>query len=157
MSPTAVQEEVVPRAGRSAAQTLSLRTLLVGAALALLVAVVLWVGVTPQVLRDTFPAGTPQRAAAAFRIVALLLVVVGIVALAVSRVPAAGAFLRRALMPISGGVLTVLLALALIDAAAAFGGHGPAMHGVVVTLWACVGLAVIAGVSLIVSGVTSRR
>ncbi len=93
----------------------------------------------------------------AFGIVGLLLVVVGIKALALSGVPAAGAFGRRALLPITGGVLTVLLALLLSDAAAAFGGHGPAMHVVVVTLWACVGLTIIADVSLIVSGVTSRR
>lgn len=157
MSPTALQEEVLPRAGKSAMQALSLRTLVVGAVLVLVAAVLLRVGVVPQVLRDAFPAAAPQRAAAAFRIVALLLVVVGIVALALSRVPAAGAFVRRALLPSIGGVLTVLLGLLLSDAAAAMTAHGPAMHGVVVMLWVCVVLVVVGGASLILSGVTSRR
>ncbi len=157
MSPTVVQEEVPARRATNGMQVLSVRTLLLGAALALFVAVLLWVAVIPQVLRDTFPQALPQQAAASFRVVALLFVVVGIATLAVSRVPAAGAFVRRALLPAIGGVLTVLVGLLLIDAAASFRGHGPAMRWVAMTLWGCVVLAVIAGASLIVSGVTSRR
>ncbi len=155
MSPTAVEEEVP--AATSAAQVLALRTLLLGAALALLVAIVIWVGVIPQVLRDTFSAATPERAAAAFRVSALLHVLAGIAALAVSRVPSPGAFLRRALLPGSAGVLVILLGLVLIDAALAFPAHGPALRGVVVLLWACVALDLIGGLSLLVSAVTARR
>ncbi len=157
MSPTAMRERVPARQATTAMQVLSVRALLLGGALALLVAILLCVAVIPQVLRDTFSPATPARAATAFGVVALLLVVVGIAALAVPRVPTAGTFVRPALMPTIGGVLIVFLGLALLDAAAAFSGHGPAMRGVTMTLWGCVALSIIAGASLIASAVAARR
>ena len=131
------------------------RIFMLGAALMLASASVVAFGVIPPVRADTFPGATPDRAVPAFGGNALLALLVAAAAAASSRLGLSRATLRRALAGIAG-LLALVLGLALIDAATAYSGHGPGMHGVVVALWVCVCLDVVAGIGMAGSALVRR-
>jgi len=121
------------------------RLLLVGAALLIVVALVLATGVIPPVKADTFPQALPERAAAAFWVnVVLCLVVAALLALAAVRTEKRSRGSAVALGFLAAFVL--LLALALFDAGLAFGAHGPPLHTATVLLFLCATADLIAGV-----------
>ena len=120
------------------------------ATLMLASAVCLAVGVIPPVRGDTFSHATPERAVPAFWVAVAVDVVLAGAAVASSR------FGYRVLLAV-GGMVALLAGLALIDAATAYPAHGPAMHGVVVVLWVCVGFDVVGGVSMLGAALTPRR
>jgi hypothetical protein len=132
-----------------------LRILLLGAAFLLASAAIVAFGVIPPVRSDTFPLATPDRAVPAFWGNVLLSVLAAATALASSRAGSTRATLRRVL-PGVAGLVALLLGLLLIDAATAFSGHGPEMHGAVVALWVCVCLDLAGGASMVVSALVRR-
>jgi len=123
------------------------RILMLAAALTLASAAFLAFGVIPPVRADTFPSATPDRAVPAFWGNVLLLLVVAAAAVTSSRLGLNRSTLRRVLAGVPG-LLALVLGLLLIDAATAFSGHGPGMHGAVVALWGCVCLDVAAGIGM---------
>lgn len=110
-------------------------------------------GVIPSVRADTFNRASPDDAIPVFWVIVVIDLFLALAAFAASRVDPSQA--RRRSLSVAPGVVSVLLGLLLIDAAAAYAGHGPGMRGAVVALWACVGLGLAAGASMIVS--TFRR
>ena len=124
--------------------------LVVGAALMLVSAALVVFRVIPLVRADTFPGAAPDRAVPAFWANVLLVLLVVAAAVTSSRLGSNRATLRRALAG-APGLLALVLGLLLIDAAIAFSGHGPGMHGAVVALWVCVCLDVAAGIGMFVS------
>ena len=131
------------------------RILMLGAALMLASASVVVFGVIPPVRTDTFPGATPDSAVPAFWGNVLLVLLVAAAAVTSSRLGSNRATLRRALAGVPG-LLALVLGLLLIDAAAAFSGHGPGMHGAVVALWVCVCLDVAAGIGMIGTALVRR-
>jgi len=105
----------------------SRRSLFVGAALLAAVALVLVLGVIPPVKSDIFPLATPQRAAAAFWIHAVLDILAAIVLVSISSRATARARPSTAVLIVLA-VLVLLLGAAITDAAFAFRAHGPAMQ-----------------------------
>ncbi|TFG50841.1 MAG: hypothetical protein E4H37_08735 [Gemmatimonadales bacterium] len=124
------------------------RILMLGAALMLVSAAIVAFGVIPLVRVDTFPGAAPDQAVPAFWGNVLLLLLVAAAAVTSSRLGSNRATLRRALAGVPG-LLALVLGLLLIDAATAFSGHGPGMHGAVVALWVCVCLDVAAGIGMV--------
>lgn len=131
------------------------RILMLGAALMLASASVVAFDVIPPVRADTSPGATPGSAVPAFWGNALIALLVAAAAVASSRLGSSRATLRRALAGIPG-LLALVLGLALIDAATAFSGHGPGMHGAVVALWVCVCLNIVAGIGMVGSALVRQ-
>jgi hypothetical protein len=126
------------------------RFLLVGAALLVVVALVIATGVIPPVRADTFPLALPGRAAAAFWVnVVLCLVVAALLVLAAVRTEKRSRRSAVALGFLAAFVL--LLALALFDAGSAFRAHGPALHGATVLLFLCAAADLLAGILVVAS------
>ena len=125
----------------------SRRLLSLGVVLMLAVAGVIAVGVIPSVRGAPYPGATPDRAARAFSVIAVLN---GVMA------AAAVASFRARVWPIVFllGVVTLLLGLLMIDAAAALSGHG--LPGATAALWGCVCFDVIGGTAVLVSALMSR-
>lgn len=124
------------------------RILMLGSALMLVSAALIAFAVIPLAGADRAPGAAPDRAVPAFWAMVLLLLLVGAAALTSSRLGSNHATLRRALAG-GPGLLAVILGLVLIDAAAAFSGHGPGMRGAVVALGVCVCLNVAAGLGMV--------
>ena len=124
------------------------RILMLGAALMLVSAAIVAFGVIPLVRGDTFPGAAPDQAVPAFWANVLFVLLAVVAAVGSSRIGSNRATLRRVLAGVSG-FLALVLGLLLIDAAAAFSGHGPGMHGAVVALWVCVCLDVAAGIGMV--------
>lgn len=124
------------------------RVLMLGAALVLVSAFLVAFAVIPLVRGDTFPGVAQSRAVPAFWGNVLLSLVVAAAAAISSRLGSNRATLRNALAGLPG-LLALILGLLLIDAAMAFSGHGPGMHGAVVALWVCVFLDVAAGTGMV--------
>jgi len=131
------------------------RILMLGAALMLASAAFVAFGVIPLVRADTFPSATPDSAVPAFWGNVLLVLLVAAAAVTSSRLGLSRATLRRALAGIPG-LLALVLGLVLIDAATAYSGHGPGMHGAVVALWVCVCLDVAAGIGMVGSALVRQ-
>jgi len=131
------------------------RFLMLGAALLLVSAALVAFGVIPLVRADTFPGAMPDSAVLAFWANVLFVLLVAAAAVASARLGSNHPTLRRVLAGVPG-FLALALGLLLIDAAAAFSGHGAAMHGAVVALWVCVGLDVAAGIAMVVSAFMRR-
>jgi hypothetical protein len=125
----------------------------VAAAMMLTSAALIAFGVVPSVRADHFPQASSGDAIPVFRVIVAIELFLALAAVAASRVDSSQA--RHRSLSVAAGVVSVLLGLLLIDAAAAYAGHGPGMRGAVVALWACVGLGVAAGASMLVS--TFRR
>jgi len=121
---------------------------MMGTALMLVSAAIVTFGVIPLVRADTFPGAAPDRAVPAFWANVLLVLLVAAAAVTSSRLGSNRATLRRVLAGVTG-FLALVLGLLLIDAAAAFSGHGPGMHGAVVALWVCVCLDVAGGIAMV--------
>lgn len=121
------------------------RLLVVCAVLVAAVAVVVAVGVIPPVRVATFPGVTPERAVPAFW-VNVGLQLLAAVALVYTAVGSKG----RSWISTSGLVVTglavLLFAVALTDAAFAFGSSGSSMRTVTVLLFFCVAADALAGV-----------
>jgi hypothetical protein len=135
---------------------LALRMLLIGAFLTLAAAAVIALGVIPRVRADTFPGATPDRAVVGFWVNVILAVLTAAAALVSTRLGASRPTMRRVL-PGVAGLVALLLGLALMDAAAAYSGHGPGMHGATVALWACVCLDLAGGALMVVAALIRRR
>ena len=131
------------------------RVLMLGAAMMLVSASLVAFGVIPFVRADTFPGAAPDRAVPAFWGNVLLLLFVAAAAVTSSRLGSSRATLRCVLAGVPG-FLALVLGLLLIDAATAFSGHGPGMHGAVVALWVCVCLDVAAGIGMIGTALVRR-
>jgi len=121
---------------------------MLGAALMLVSAAIVAFGMIPLVRADTFPGAAPDRAVPAFWANVLLVLLVVAAAVTSSRLGSNRATLRRVLAGVAG-FLALVLGLLLIDAAAAFSGHGPGMHRAVVALWVCVCLDVAGGIAMV--------
>jgi len=133
-----------------------LRILMLAAALMLTSAGIVAFVVIPLVRADTFPGATPDRAVPAFWGNVVLVLLVAAAAVIASRLGLERATLRRVLAGVPG-LVALGLGLALIDAATAFSGHGPAMHRAVVALWVCVCIDVAAGIGLVGSALVRQR
>ena len=131
------------------------RILMLGAALMLISAALVAFGVIPLVRGDTSPHAAPDRAVPAFWANVLLVLLVVTAAVTSSRLGSNCATLRRVLAGVPG-FLALVLGLLLIDAATAFSGHGPGMHGAVVALWVCVCLDVAGGIAMVGSALVRR-
>jgi hypothetical protein len=114
------------------------RSLLLSAALLVLAALVIILGVIPPVKTDTFPLATPERAVGAFMVSAALYLLFA-AALVIIGLRAAGRTRRLTFGLWSLALLTFSFAFALNDAAFAFRGHGPALHVAVILLHCCTG------------------
>jgi len=131
------------------------RILMLAAALMLTSAGIVAFGVIPLVRADTFPGAAPDRAVPAFWGNVVLVLSVAAAAVTASRLGLERATLRRVLAGVPG-LLALGVGLVLIDAATAFSGHGPGMHGAVVALWVCVCLDVAAGIGLVWSALVRQ-
>lgn len=125
----------------------------VAAAMMLTSAALIAFGIIPSLRADKFPRASSGDAIPVFWVIVFIDVLLAVVAFAASRVDSSQAQPRS--LSVATGVVSVLLGLLLIDAAAAYAGHGPSMRGAVVALWACVGLGLAAGTAMLVS--TFRR
>lgn len=131
------------------------RLLLVAAVATFATAAVLATSVIPPVRTDPFPNATPQRAVPAFWVNVILNVLLAAEAYGLSRVRSGTVTRRRAWAGVSG-LVALLLGLALMDAATALAGHGPAMRAAVVALWVCVCLDLAGGLLMIVAASMQR-
>jgi hypothetical protein len=131
------------------------RLLLFAAAATFATAAVLAMAVIPPVRADTFPHATPERAVPAFWLNVILNILVAAAAFDSSRFRS-GRAARPRIWGGLAGLVALLLAVALMDAAAALAAHGPAMRGAVVALWLCVCLDLSGGVFMIVSAFMQR-
>lgn len=111
-------------------------SLLVVAALLVVVAVVIAVGIIPPVKTDTSPHATPEMAVPAFWVNALLNLAVAVV-LGVIGFRTTGRSRWSTIVLWSAGLLTLLFAFALNDAAFAYQGHGPALRTARILLHFC--------------------
>jgi hypothetical protein len=132
------------------------RILMPAAALMLTSAAIVAFGVIPLVRTDTFPGAVPDRAVPAFWANGVLVLIVAAAAVTASRLGLERATLRRVLAGVSG-LLALGVGLALIDAATAFSGHGPGMHGAVGALWVCVCIDVATGIGLVGSALVRKH
>ncbi len=131
------------------------RMLVAGAILMLVSAAVIALGVIGPVAADTSPHATPERAVPAFWVNVFLGLLVAAGAFASSRYGSRRPRSRR-IMSALPGFVAILLGLALLDAATAYSAHGPLMHGVVVALWACVAIDIVAGAMIAVAALVPR-
>ena len=130
------------------------RSLLASAALLFVVAVILAAAVIPPVRADTFPRASPKTAAASFWVEVVFNLLAGsTLLLIVARRTVSGRLLHVGL-----GVLAILVlafALLLVDAAAAFAGHGPAMLRTDILIFVCaaadLGASVLVGAAAFIS------
>jgi quinol-cytochrome oxidoreductase complex cytochrome b subunit len=111
-------------------------SLLIVAALLVAVAVLIAVGIIPPVKNDTFPRATPERAVPAFFVNVVYNLVVAVV-LGVIGFRTTGRSRWSTIVLWSVGLLTLLFAYALNDAAFAYRGHGPALHTATILLHFC--------------------
>ena len=125
----------------------SQRLLGVGVVLMLAVAGIIALGVIPPVQVASYPGATPDRAVRAFSVVAILNGVMAAAAVAAFRAR------WRPLLYLLG-VLTLILGLLLIDAAAALSGHE--LGGATAALWGCVCFDVVGGAAVFISARISR-
>ncbi len=124
---------------------LSQRLARTSAVLLVVVALVVAVGVIPMVKDDMQRGATPGQAVPAFWFT-VGVNVLGAAALWLlifrpgSRSPGA------TFIPRLGAFVALLLAIALVDAAAAYGGHGPAMRTATILLFCCAAAEAVAAV-----------
>jgi hypothetical protein len=128
------------------------RFALASAALLVVVAVVVAASVIPSVRVDTYPAATPQRAVAAFWVNVGLNILAATV-LALVGIRAGGR--RRFTTAVLGlmAFVVLVLAIALTDAASAFGAHGPAMRAATNLLFFCAAIDALAAVLIIATAI----
>lgn len=126
----------------------SRRCVIVSAGLLTAVALTLVVAVIPPVKADLFPLATPQRAAIGFWVHAAL-AVASAVALAFMSFRATVRTRSSTALLSALAVIAILLALALTDAAFAFGGHGAAMQPVCRILFLCAAVEVLTAALII--------
>jgi len=129
----------------------SRRPLLIAAWLLFAAAALVVLAVIPPVLADTFPRAAPERAAGAFRVNVVLNALLG-AALLVAAWRRSGAVL-----PVSAGLLSLLLGAALLDAASAFTAHGPALRGAVIACFASSACDLAAGATALAAARRPRR
>ena len=128
------------------------RLALTGAALLILIAIVVAIGVIPAVYSDTSPGAEPLRAANAVWIHAGLNFLTGTVSgLLVIRSRGRTVLARTVL--VLGAFVALLLATALIDAASAFRSHGPAMRTTSNLLFVCSATEALAVVLIIAAAI----
>lgn len=131
------------------------RVLVSGVLLLLVSALIIALWVVPAVRADTSPHATPGGAVPAFwasLLVTALMAGTALVALG-------GRANRTRLQRVAGaiaGAVAALLGLLLIDAAAAYAGHGPEMRGAVVGLWVSVGCNLLGGAAILMAALVRR-
>ena len=110
-------------------------TLLISAAIFIALTILVAAIIIPLVKADRSPVAIPSQAAAAFWVHDVLNLFVGLSLAAIA------IWARRSLASIIAiGILaaiSLLLALAFVDAGGAFTGHGPEMRGVAILLFIC--------------------
>ena len=112
------------------------RLLQSSAGLFVLIALIITAGVIPAVKADTFPLGTPERAAIAF----WFMVGINLLAATVMAVMGTRNNIPSRIMTIVLGLMTVvtlLCAIAFTDAGFAFQSHGPAMQFATLLIFFC--------------------
>ena len=130
------------------------RALLAGAALMLVVAVILAAAVIPLVAADAFPGASPKTAVASFWVEVVFNLLAGTTLLLIG--------VRRSvsgrLVHVGLGVLAILVlafALWLLDGALAFAGHGPTMLRTDMLIFVCaaadLGTSALVGVAALAS------
>jgi hypothetical protein len=112
------------------------RSLLVGAVLLLVVALVIAAEVIPSVKADTSPHATPKTAVPAFWVVVVLNLMAGTALVLIAMSTAVSGRLVHVVLG-TMMILIFLFALALTDAAFALYAHGPAMRLTDVLLFFC--------------------
>jgi hypothetical protein len=134
-------------------QTFYRRSLLTGAALLAVIAIVLAAGVIPPVLSDTYAHAWPHRAAGAFAVlIGMNLCFAAIIGLMAVR-PAN----RSRLVLWFTTLLLLLSAFGLADAAGAFAGHGAPLRAAVVLLWTCCVAELLAALSVLIAALLPLR
>lgn len=128
-----------------------------GALCALGIAAVVTVWVIPPVLADRSPLATPERAASAFRVVAvgfntILGMILLLAALIVRRVET----IARVLASIVGPAM-LIIGLLTLDAARSFAEHGATMHAVSLLLFICAGCEFAGGALALVAAIIRAR
>ncbi len=131
-------------------------TLFTCAALFGLIALVIATVVIPPVQTDTFPLATPERATTAFWVSTILHLIVGIVLFFIALRFSNSSSGKSGVLGLLGG-LSILFALALVDAATAFREHGPALATATTSLFMCAATEFLAGVLLIIIAVLLRK
>jgi hypothetical protein len=112
------------------------RILFVSAALAVVVAVVIIAGVMPSVRADVYPGARPEKAIPAFWANVAISLLVAAVLMGLALASERRGRCRRVVTGLAG--LTILLCgVALLDAGAAFGHHGPTLSLVSTVLFVC--------------------
>ena len=131
------------------------RLLMIGAGCMVAVIVTVAAYVIPRVSADPFPGAAPEQAVTAFwvSILADSLVAVALFGAAVAEEPAR---VSRRVLVATAGLMAMILGLALLDAALAFRGHGPAMVGVANALFACLAVEVVVGLTAFAMAVVRR-
>jgi len=137
-----------------AAGTIPRWMLLLAAGLAFGSAMIVALGVIPPVRTDTFARAAPGAAATGFAVNAILNLLVGIALLASVRWRSGGA---GKVLIVVAGVVGLVLGSALLNAAGAFAGHGPAMRAVVVMCFAGSAGDLGAGVLALIAAFRGRR
>ncbi len=121
------------------------RMLLASAVLVAAVSIVLAAWVIPPVTADVFALATPTRAARAFWAV-VVMNFIGATLLGRLAGRRSHGMAGRRILGIVVGVVLLLIALSLVNAAVSFQAHGAAMRHVSVLLFGCVAAEGIAGV-----------
>ena len=128
------------------------RLALTSAALLVVVALVVAAGVIPLVKADTHPGAMPQKAVPAFWF-NVGLNVLGAAVLGLLAIRTTGRSPRTTIVLGLWAFVALLLAIALIDAASAYGGHGPAMRTATILLFFCSAVEILAAVLIIVTAI----
>jgi len=131
------------------------RLLVPGVLLLLVSALIIALWVVPAVRADTSPQATPEGAVPAFWASLLITALMAGTALVTLGGRANRTRLRRGAGAIAGAV-AALLGLFLIDAAAAYAGHGPEMRGAVVGFWVSVGCSLLGGAAILMAALVRR-
>lgn len=131
------------------------RAIVPGVLFLLASALILAIWVVPLVRVDSSPDAAPGRAVPALWANLLVTALMAGIALASFSGHMNPTRLRRVVAAIAGAV-AIVLGLILIDAAVAFAGHGPGMHGAVVGLWVSVGCSLIGGVTILRAALVRR-
>jgi hypothetical protein len=134
-------------------QKFSRLSLIVSASAFAAVAIVQATVIIPAVKSDTFALAAPDRAAIAFWVNSLLFLAIAVVLFLLSR-RVAESGLKGGLIGL--GILALVLALALFDAAIAFKAHGPSMQTADTMLFVCATLGLLASILLITTAFFRR-
>jgi hypothetical protein len=131
--------------------------LFVGAVLSFGVAVIIVMAVIPGIKADTFPGATPDKAARASQVIAIVVMLVGAALLGMAFVTPQGRRAGKVLLLVVLGLMGLVLTLIFLDGADAYAHEGPGMKGVTTALYPCIGAELIVGLTALAAAVLRWR